>query len=129
MPEQHVLDYLPAYVMGCMDETESQKVKAHLRECDHCRKGMRAYKRVLDDLPLRIALSEPPPGTREQILYRASKLLEPSISNNLILKRVPRTHSLFQIGLLLNLLLIVISTISSLVLWRRLTTIENQVFN
>ena len=129
MPEQHVLDYLPAFVIGCMDESESLKVKAHLDDCDHCRKGIRAYSRVLDDLPIKIALSEPPPGTREKILYKASQMLGPSLSRDSIPGRVSQTPSLFQIGFVLNLLLIVVLMITSIVLWKRVSAIESQVYN
>lgn len=70
MQEEHVIDLLPAYAIGCLDGEDNKKVENHLESCDCCRSGLEAYSRVMDDLPLRIALSEPPGLIREKILQR-----------------------------------------------------------
>ena len=126
MSEKHVLDLLPAFVLGCLDEGECQVVNAHLDECECCRIGLQAYRCVLDDLPLRIALSEPPAEIRGQILRRAQQ--EGQLFRQASRPNPKRggARRVVWVWMGLNLAFMVISTAVSLALWRRLNVLEGQ---
>ena len=124
MSEEHVLDILPAYVMGCLEKEESQAVAAHLDWCECCRVGYQAYSRILEDLPLRIALSEPPPEIREKILQRArqeGKLPQPASSNNRGKLRL-QNALLAWFGLSVGYMLVAVYL--NFTFWRRLRVLE-----
>jgi anti-sigma-K factor RskA len=69
--EMHVLDWLPAYALGSLDEGERVQVEAHLVSCAECRRELEAYRAVVADLPLATPLREPPPRLRQAILQQA----------------------------------------------------------
>ena len=127
MPEKHVLDLLPAYVIGCLDEDDCQVVASHLNECDCCRKGLHAYSRVLEDLPLRIALSEPPPEIRAKIIQKASEQINSMKFNREFQIKKMSVPVYFPLWLVVNMLVLLISTIVNLSVWRRLSDLDSQV--
>ena len=82
MTTDHVLDLLPAYAIECLDYEDRGIVDAHLQDCECCRNGLDAYSRVLEDLPLRIALIEPPPDIRLRLLEQARHLSQDSLRSD-----------------------------------------------
>ena len=70
--EMHVLDWLPAYALGSLDQEEKAQVEIHLRSCDLCQRELQAYQAVVEELPLAAPQREPPPGLRQAIMARAN---------------------------------------------------------
>jgi anti-sigma-K factor RskA len=71
--EMHVLDWLPAYALGSLDEGENVQVEAHLASCAECRRELEAYRAVVAELPLAVPLREPPARLRQAILEKAGR--------------------------------------------------------
>lgn len=124
MSEEHILELLPAYTVGCLDSIDLQKVNDHLDSCESCRMGLEAYRRVMDDLPLKIALCEPPSMIREKILLKAQQEEKipnsQRISNNLHSRA--REFVFAWIGGSTALLFVIV--VLNLILWVRIQQIE-----
>ena len=124
MPDEHILELLPAYAVGCLDLIDLEKVNDHLESCECCMMGLEAYQRVMDDLPLKITLSEPPSMIREKLLLTAQK--EEKVRNS---RRISNSlHSrarefvLAWIGGSIALLFVIF--VLNLILWVRIQRIE-----
>ena len=125
MLEDHVVELLGAYVVGCLDEKDCLEVESHLEACEKCRRGLDAYVRVMDDLPLRIALSEPSPKVRDLVLerarsekyYSATPIVTPSEANNV------KLFVLVWMGV--NILYMILSSLNCLFQYRRMNQLEN----
>jgi anti-sigma-K factor RskA len=65
--EEHVLDYLPAYALGILEDDEALQVDRHLAVCEVCRMELRANQQVVDQLPLAVPIVETPSGLRASI--------------------------------------------------------------
>jgi anti-sigma factor RsiW len=48
--ELHVLESIPAYVLGSLEEDEARLVAEHLAGCYQCRKELETYQEVADQL-------------------------------------------------------------------------------
>lgn len=66
----HVLDLLPAYALGSLDEGEAQLVTDHLRDCPTCQMELAAYQEVVGLLALPIPEATPPDNLRQQLVER-----------------------------------------------------------
>lgn len=66
----HVLDWLPAYALGTLDEGEAQMVGDHLHECPSCRVELAVYQEVVGLLGLPIPAATPPAELKQQLLER-----------------------------------------------------------
>lgn len=124
MPGDHIIELLGAYVAGCLDEGECQEVESHLETCENCRRGLEAYVRVLDDLPLRIALSEPPPDIREKIIERARTDIITMSEPTAYRARPNRVSKFVLVWMAINILYIFLSSVNSLIQYRRLNQVE-----
>lgn len=66
----HVLDWLPAYALGSLDEAEAQLVADHLRDCPSCQAELAAYQGVIGQLALPLPAVTPPADLKQQLLER-----------------------------------------------------------
>ncbi len=64
----HVIELIPAYVLGSLDEGESLDVGRHLEDCPTCRVELAAYQSVFEMLPLAAPDAEPSPLLKERLL-------------------------------------------------------------
>jgi anti-sigma-K factor RskA len=71
--DSHVMDWLPAYALGSLEQEEKAQVETHLRQCSVCQRELQAYQSVVDQLPLTTPLVPPPPRLRQAILHRAAQ--------------------------------------------------------
>lgn len=69
---QYVLELIPAYVLGCLDEADLQYVESHLASCPTCRAEVEIYRSVRDSLTLTTAPVAPPPELRAQLMERVA---------------------------------------------------------
>ena len=130
MSEEHVLDYLPAYALECLDEEDELRVAEHLASCQTCQLELQAYQGLVEELPLAMTEREPPAGLKEKILQRARE----SKGHVATLPGTPRQGWLVRLRAVpvwsaLSLVLVLVLGGSNLLLWGRLNTLENQSRN
>jgi anti-sigma-K factor RskA len=129
MVESHVLDQLPAYALGCLDEAEMLQVADHLRQCAACAAELTAYQPVLEALPLAVSEQTPARQVKTHLLQRVQVGSKVQVS--------PKTSwktwwgNLFRQptrGLAFSLVLIVLLALGNIGLWLRLAQSEDREF-
>ena len=118
---KHVLESLPAYVLGSLEDEEARLVAEHITVCDLCRKELDAYQMVADQLPLAIPDALPSVELRSRLMEHIQSLNKESVSRSAGW-RLPRR--LIPAGVFAGLLLIVLLAFSNLLLWQRLKNLE-----
>jgi anti-sigma-K factor RskA len=83
MNENHILDDLPAYVLGVLNSEEHQYVETHISKCADCRKELLAYQKVTESFLSILPLHNPPAGLKSAILNKVS---HPQIESHISLK-------------------------------------------
>jgi anti-sigma-K factor RskA len=125
--KDNVSEMIPAYALDILDPSETRLVAEHLQTCTRCQDELRAYRQVVDDLPLAMAETEPPRHLKEGIMGQVRKPKAVSESQiqtgwweNLKERLVFRTPAWG----LVSLALILVLGASNLFLWSRLNRIE-----
>jgi anti-sigma-K factor RskA len=65
---EHVMDFLPAYAVGSLEEEERGTVDRHLSACEACRTELLAFQAVTDQLALAVPLRTPPQALKNRVL-------------------------------------------------------------
>jgi anti-sigma-K factor RskA len=121
----HVLDFIPAYALSCLDEDEAAQVSDHLKRCQDCQVELRAFQAVVDQLPLAIPQAEPSPKVKQMLLKRVEQDLtpekQPSAWDRLrhVFKSVSPAWGLASLAIVAVLL------ISNLALWRQFNQLRS----
>jgi len=68
---EHVVDSIPAYALGALDDAEAAAVEEHLRACDDCRLALRSMEEIVSSMPLALEEARPPAELRRRILRAA----------------------------------------------------------
>lgn len=68
LKNEHVVELLPEFVLGVLDNEETDRVVKHLQECDSCRVDMAAYQNVADQLGLAAPDVEPPADLKQKVM-------------------------------------------------------------
>ncbi|MHB0859537.1 MAG: anti-sigma factor family protein [Anaerolineae bacterium] len=71
-----LVDLLPAFALGCLDEDEAEWVSEHLIICAECRETFKTYQAVVEDLPLAGCTNAPPPQLRRRLLQKVNRQQE-----------------------------------------------------
>jgi anti-sigma-K factor RskA len=66
----HVIELLPAYALGCLDEEEAAEVSEHLAGCRACRAELHAYEAVAGRLALAAPDAVPADRVKRQLMQR-----------------------------------------------------------
>jgi anti-sigma-K factor RskA len=74
MDESHVIDDIPAYVLGALDAEKQHQVEVHISACSECRNEMVSYQIVSGNLPFLLPQHDLPTGLRSSILQKASHM-------------------------------------------------------
>lgn len=72
MSEEHVIDYLPAYALGSLDEEDLLRVARHLPHCPACRSELAGYWDTMDAISFSLPPQVPPADLRARILQRVA---------------------------------------------------------
>ena len=118
---KHVLESLPAYVLGSLEDEEARLVAEHITVCGLCRKELDAYQIVADQLSLAVPDAPPSVELKSRLMERIQNLNRKPGSQSTGW-RLPRR--LIPAGILAGLLLIVLLAFSNLLLWQRLKNLE-----
>jgi anti-sigma-K factor RskA len=119
----HVVELLPAYALGSLDEEEAAQVAQHLTTCEACRAELRSYQAITKHLALAAPEASPPARLKRQLMQRIqAPQAEP--------KAEPRSSWWQQLSALFqraapawgvaSLVLILALAISNLWLWQRM---------
>ena len=120
--DAHILDLIPEYALGSLEEAEARQVMEHLAECVACRQELAAYQRVADELLLAVPVKRPSPDVKGRLMARVHELGEKKRAPLLREQRVaPRW---VPTGAFAGLLLILILAVSNFMLWQRLNHME-----
>ena len=122
---EHVFDLLPAYALGSLDEDEKRIVRDHLDVCEVCSAELSSYAKVIDDLPLAMLESAPPPELKTKIMSQIKK--------EVVLPQPEPKRSWWQqfsqaftpAWGLASLVLILVLVVSNVFLWQQVRTLEN----
>lgn len=68
--ENHVIDLIPEYALGCLEEDEKAQVRAHLTGCEICKAELQKYEVVIDEILEITPLVTPPPEIRKALFER-----------------------------------------------------------
>lgn len=71
--ENHVVDLLPGYALGILDEKEIEQVLEHLGDCEICRIELSGYQTVTSSLGLAASIVEPPASLKQKVIARVSQ--------------------------------------------------------
>ena len=130
--ETHVLEYLPGYAIGSLDEAEAQLVVKHVAACVLCRRELDAYQAVADQLVLTVPDAVPSADTKELLVDRIqnlekdrSKILPPKTPSVPVRPETKMGwRRLFPVGGVIALFLILILVGSNLLLWQKIQNLE-----
>ena len=112
--DAHILELIPAYVLGSLEEEEVRQVTEHLAGCFICRQELDAYQTVADQMLLILPDVAPPAGLKTRLMER----IQPQENKRWPVARGWRLSSgISPVGVLSGLLLILIVAFTAL-LWR-----------
>jgi anti-sigma factor RsiW len=125
--DAHVLEQLPAYALGSLDDDEAILVAKHLADCAACRAELHAYEAVADQL----ALTAPPAALPVDLKRRLMERVQtPRLKTGSQPQPQPRVaerglgRRLLPVWGLVSLVLILVLAASTLLLWQRVNRLE-----
>ena len=118
--DKHVLESLPAYALGSLDESEAQLVTEHLTGCHICRSELHAFQDVAGQLALTAPQAVPSHELKPRLMERIQSL---DLSRSKPERR-RFAGRLLPVGAIAGLLLIATLAVSNLLLWQRLNQLE-----
>jgi len=118
--DSHVLEYLPAYALDCLEQIEARLVAEHLEGCYICRRELSAFQEVAEGLALTVPEAHPSPDLRRRLMEQIQGMnsTQPQPTRGRFLQR------LLPVAGIIGLLLIVGFAVSTILLWQRLNNIE-----
>jgi anti-sigma-K factor RskA len=113
--EKHVLDLLPAYALGSLEEAEAGRVGAHLAGCSRCQRELAGYQAVVEALGTAVPAADPPRDLKQRLMHRLHGLERARRAG-----LDPHPARLPAWGFA-SLALILVLAVSNLLLWQRLS--------
>jgi anti-sigma-K factor RskA len=119
--DAHVLELIPAYVLGSLEEEEARLVKEHMAGCYLCRKELDVYQAVADQLSLAVPEAAPSAELKPRLMERIQSLkmkrATPSTGWRFAKQLVP-------LGAFAALGLIILLAFSNLLLWQKIRDMD-----
>lgn len=122
----HVLDVLPAFVLGILTDEETNHIVEHLAECATCQAELTRLQQVADDLPLALSQTAPPAKVKEKLM-QSIRSTQPKIipvSPPSFWQRL--ANPVRTLAPLLGAAIIVVLAVVNLLLWRQLSYSNQQ---
>ena len=126
-----LIDLIPAFALDILEPDEAEMIEGHLPSCETCQAELRAYRSVVNMLPLAAPETDPGPMLREQIMSRVRAITEvnQSRSPSWLKRQVERIEQSFVISYWQfagALLLVAVLIASALMFFQSRTTIQTQ---
>jgi len=118
--DQHVLESLPAYALGSLDESEAQVIAGHLAGCHICRSELLTFQEIAGQLALAAPQAVPSHELKPRLMERIQSLE----LNRPKPERWRFAGRRLAVGAIAGLVLIVTLAVSNLLLWNRLNQLE-----
>lgn len=116
--DMHILELLPAYVLGSLDDAEARLVSEHLAGCHMCRAELSAYQNVANQLAFAAPEVFPSQNLKSRLIERIQDL-KPAPPQRLGLNR-----RFVPVGTMIGALLILVLLVSNILFWQRLNHLE-----
>lgn len=124
--ENHVLDVLPAFVLGILTDDETNQVAEHLAGCTICQAELTRLQQVADDLPLALVQTVPPARVKDSLMS-AIHARQPAFVPSAQPTTWQKLVSFFRMPLpALGLALVVFLALGNLLLLRQLNLANQQ---
>jgi anti-sigma-K factor RskA len=120
----HIVEMLPEYVLGCLDDREARQVASHLAGCAMCRSELGRLEEVAADLALLVPAETPPAALKERLMERVGASGGRVMARRVVAERRPIGQRWLPAWGVVSLLLIAILGAVSLTLWQRLERLE-----
>jgi anti-sigma-K factor RskA len=126
--EMHVDEYLPGYVLGCLEADEAGRVAEHLEICEICRGELASYHEITGEIASAVVQIEPPERVKRELLERVIGQREnPAVEEkdgswwerlSRRFQQISPTWAALSLGLILVL------GLSNLFLWREIQELQ-----
>ena len=116
----HILDFLPAYALGSLDEDEARLVVEHLNSCHLCRSELNTFQNISNQLAFAAPESFPSENLRRRFIERIDEIKSTRPQRETF--RAQRR--LVPIGGFVAALVVFALLASNLLLWQRLNNLE-----
>src|SRR5688572_2888578 len=118
--DNHVLESLPAYALGCLDEAEDRLVSEHLAGCHMCRTELHSFQAIADQLALSAPQAVPPAELKQRLMERVQRLqpVQPAPARASLIQR------LLPLAGVAGLLVILALIVTNVLLWQRVDHLE-----
>jgi len=124
--ENHVIDWLPAYVLDALTDDEMDQVAEHLADCQTCQAELARIQQVADELPLAVAQTTPPPDVKVKLMKAIHTRQVNRSASSQPISLGQRLANLLRTRLpALGLAFVVVMVLGNLLLWRQIN-INNQ---
>jgi anti-sigma-K factor RskA len=121
--ETHVLDLLPAYVLGGLDAEEASRVEEHLSSCLICRDESNAFQTAADQLSFAAPEAVPSSDLKDRLMQRV-QATRPQPRTPAQIPSRSWLERLLPVWSLASLFLIFVLAGFNLFLWQRLNRLE-----
>lgn len=121
--DDHVLDDLPAYVLGSLDAADFARVEEHLLSCLICREESDSLQAVAGGLAFAVPQELPPPDLKRRLMEHVPTAHGREHTSQRIAGR-PWQERLLPVWGIASLGLIIALAAFSLALWQRLERLE-----
>ena len=130
MKHDQILEMLPAYALGCLDEEESVLVSDHIETCAKCNGQFLEYRSTVDAMAYGSPGVYPPDSLKQKLMQRIQTTAEkPSVSQPAIKHR--KLKSLWQsfspAWAFASLALIVSLTVINLLQWHHTQKLQKEI--
>jgi len=125
-----ILEMLPAYALGCLDEDEAELVSEHIAACAKCNRQFLKYRSTVDAMAYGAPAASPPDSLEQKLMQRIQTTAEkPSVSQPAIKHRKIKSlwHSLSPTWAFAGLVLIVSLSVINLLQWHHTQKLQKEV--
>ena len=129
MKHDQILEMLPAYAFGCLDEEESVLVSEHIETCAKCNGQFLEYRSTVDAMAFGSLGVYPPDSLKQKLMQRIQTTEEkPSVSRPAIKHRKLKSlwQSLSPAWAFASLALIVSLTVVNLLQWHHTQNLQKE---
>lgn len=125
--DNHVIDWLPAYVLDALTDDEMNHVAEHLAVCQICQVELARLQQVAEELPLALAQTAPPPEIKARLMSAIHTRKAGLSTPNQPVSLGQRIESLLRTRLpALGLALVVVLVLGNLLIWRQFNLANRQ---